>query len=193
MAALALPQESAAAPALAALAPHATAAAPEGPEASTPAAEASPASDAGAAQDAEAAAFVAAQEAQEAPLAAQPELANSSLLAGGDCSSTLDLLDSHSSFSIFRSLITTAGKPAPTLPAACRPWSTLVLAPLRRSHVPPTSMPAHIPTHCCRPGGRPHLDRPADHFCTPQQVGCTVLYVHLTMVQQRMGTWKSSL
>ncbi|PRW59918.1 Nucleolar and coiled-body phospho 1 [Chlorella sorokiniana] len=111
VAALALPRAPAGEPALAASAPNSTAADPEAPQASPPAAEASasPASGAGPAQDSEATAFVAAQEAQEAPLAAPSLPANSSSLAGADCSTTLDLLDSHASFSIFRSLIATAG------------------------------------------------------------------------------------
>lgn len=110
VAALALPQGPVAEPALAAAAPSDAGVAPESSKASPPTAEASLAGGMGAAQDAEAAAFVAAQESQEAPLTAQPGSASGSSPAGEECTSTLDLLDAHSSYSIFRSLIATAGK-----------------------------------------------------------------------------------
>lgn len=105
-AALLLPHASAPGPALATPAPKGTAAAPE---ASTLAAEAAPASDAAGAGQDETAAFLAAQEAQEAPLAAPPSAANISSPAGDGCSTTLELLD-HPSYSIFRSLVATAGE-----------------------------------------------------------------------------------
>lgn len=144
VAALALPHEAAAQSALVASAVDGTAAAPESAAASAPAAEVVPASDAAAAQDAEAAAFVTAQEAAEAPLAAQPGAANGSSLAGEDCSATLDLLNSHPSYSIFRSLLATAGKQARGLSeVACAfPWSAIAEGAACR----PPNIPLFFPT-----------------------------------------------
>lgn len=166
--ALALPHEAAAEPGLAASAVDATAAAPESAAASAPAAEAAPASDAAAAQDAEAAAFVAAQEAGEAPLAAQPGPANSSWLAGEDCSATLDLLDLHPSYSIFRSLLATAGKQARPVGGGMR--LTLEYHSTGGLHAGLPTFYSSSPPGLCRPGGRPHLARPPHHLCAPQQV-----------------------